>query len=187
MSSRPVAAAFAALLVLLAGCSERTEGSPSPGDDPTSQEQTTGQSTDEPTSESSEAGTDGGLADVEPCELLDDSDLAALQLTPEGEKTSGTRGCDYRREGPTLDESFAVGISLYDDQGLDDLNAENIQPLPNIGSHEAASFTELSGDCGITIVVSENSRVDVGATGGDVQLGCQLTTQLATVVERKLP
>jgi hypothetical protein len=185
VSCRPVAAVFAALLMVLAGCSQQTEGNPTAADTPTSQESTTEQTTEE-TTESSEPG-DAGLADIEPCGLLDDSDLAALQLTLEGEKTSGTRGCNYSRQGATINESFAVGISLYDDQGLADLNAENIQPLPNIGSHEAASFTELSGDCGIAIVVTDTSRVDVGATGGDVQQGCQLTTQLATVVEPKLP
>ena len=186
MSSRPVAATFAALLLALAGCSQQTEGNPTAVDTPTSQEQTT--TSEEPTTESSEPSGGDGLASVEPCDLLDDSDLAALQLTPEGEdNTGGARSCNYRREGPTINESFAVGISLYDDEGLDDLNAENIQQLPNIGSHEAASFTELSGDCGVTIVVSDNSRVDIGSTGGDVQQGCQLTTQLATVVETKLP
>lgn len=185
MPSRPVAAAFAALLLALAGCSQSTEGNPTAVDTPTSQEQTT--TSEEPTTKSSEPAGGDGLAAVEPCDLLDEGDLAALQLTLEGEKTSGTRGCNYRREGATINESFAVGISLYDDEGLEDLNAENIQPLPKIGNHEAASFTELSGDCGISIVVSDTSRVDVGATGGDVQQGCQLTTQLATVVERKLP
>lgn len=185
MSCRPVVAAFAALLVLLAGCSERTEGTPSPGAAPTGQDQTT--STEETTTESGEPGTSGGLADLEPCDILDSSDVAALQLTGGEEKTVGAaRACEYRREGPTINESFAVGVALWDDKGLDDLNAEDVQPLPNIGSHEAASFKEAE-DCGIAIVISGTSRVDVSSTGGDPQQGCQLTTQVATVVETKLP
>lgn len=188
MSSRPGAVAVAALLILLAGCSERTEGSPTAGGTPTSQSQTTERSTEETTTGSSEPGTEDGLAAIKPCDLLADDEVASLQLTPEGEETVGSaRVCNYRREGPTINESFAVGVALYDDQGLDDLNAENIQPLPNIGSHEAASYTELSGACGIAVVVSDTSRVNVSSTGGDVQQGCQLTTQLATAVEPKLP
>jgi hypothetical protein len=188
VSSRPVAAAFAALLLLLAGCSERTGGSPSAAETPTSQEQTTEQSTEETTTESGEPGTDGGLADLEPCDILDSNDISTLQLTGGEERKIGSaRVCEYRREGPTINESYAVAVGLWDDQGLGDLNAENITPLPNIGSHEAASYTELSGDCGIAIVVSDTSRVDVSSTGGDVQLGCQLTNQVAAAVEAKLP
>jgi hypothetical protein len=180
--SRPVAV-LAALLVLLAGCSEKTRGNPSAGDGPT------GQTTDESTPDTSESATRGGIADLQPCAVLDDADLTALGLTSGEEKDVGSaRVCRYRHDGASLAETFTVSIELFDSLGLADLNASDIQQLPKIGSHDAASFVDPSGGCGVSIGVTDKSRVDNAATGGsNQQLACQLATQLATVVERKLP
>jgi hypothetical protein len=182
VSSRHVVA-VAALLVLLAGCSEKTQGSPSPGDEPA--DPTTGQTTEETTT--TEPGADG-LATVQPCDLLDATGVASLQLTG-GEELSlgGARVCEYRREGATLNESFTVAVALWDNQGLDALNASGVQQLPDIGSHKAVSFVDAAGSCGVGIGVGDTSRVDSSAVGGDQELGCQLAGQLATIVERKLP
>jgi hypothetical protein len=80
-----------------------------------------------------------------------------------------------------------VSVELVDSLGLADLNASNIQQLPKIGSHEAASFVDPGGGCGVSLAVTDSSRVDNTASGGDDQQACQLATQLATAVERKLP
>lgn len=183
MSSRPVVAA--ALLVLLAGCTQQTTGDPSAsGGTPTVG---SGQSTDKPTTTTTEDG--GGVADLKPCGILQSGDLQALQLTGGEEKeVSGVPVCRYRHDGASLNESFTVSVELFDGIGLDEINADGVERLPNIGSHEAASFVDPGGGCGVSIGVTSSSRIDNTATGGDnQQLACQLATQLATAVERRLP
>ena len=184
MRSRPVVATVAALLVLLAGCTERTSGDPSASGSPTSASE---QTTDEPTSTSEDSG--GGVADLKPCDVLQSEDLQALGLTG-GEETesNGARACRYRHEGATLNDTLTVSVELFDSVGLADLNTDNIQELPKIGSHEAKSWTDSLGACGVSLGVTDSSRIDNTAIGGEnQQLACQLATQLATAVERRLP
>lgn len=185
VSSRPVVAVAATLLALVAGCTQQTTGAPSSGAGGT-----TDSSLAPPTTESSEpTGTTGeGLADLKPCEVLDDADLAALELTGGEEKDfGGARVCRYRHDGATLNESFTISVELFDSLGLADLNATDIQELPNIGDHEAASSVDPTGGCRVSLGVTETSRIDNTAVGGDQEKACQLATQLATLVERKLP
>jgi hypothetical protein len=183
VSSRPLVATVATFLVLLAGCSTTTGGSPSAGNDPTNP--TTAESTEEtPSSEPSESG---GLAEVQPCELLDSGEAAQLQLTGGNEvKVGSARTCEYRHEGATLNESFSVAIGLQDDKGLDELNAPTIEPL-NLGSHEAVSFVDSTGTCGVAIAVGDTSRVETSALGGDKEQACAAASQVATIIEPKLP
>jgi hypothetical protein len=187
VSSRSILAAAATFVVLLAGCSQQTGGSPSAGDDPTGQPGTTEQSSEEPTTESSEPS--GDFADIAPCELVGDSDLAGMGLSSGQEKTvgQGTRTCEWRREGPTLNETFTVGVALFERVGLDDIVGTDTQRLPNIGSHEAARYTGTTGGCGVSLGVTSTSRVDSTATGGELEQACQLATELATLIEPKLP
>lgn len=182
MPSRPVAA-FAALLFLLAGCAERTQGAPTAVDTPTSQEETT-----EPTeTETSEPPSDG-LAGIEPCDLLDDGELATLQLTGGDPSTIGSaRACRWNRQGATIEESYTVSVELFDEQSLTDLNAPTVQAIANIGDHEAATFIGTTGTCGVSLGVGSSSRVDNTALGSDQQQACELATELAKIVEPKLP
>jgi hypothetical protein len=182
--SRPLVATVATFLVLLAGCAEKTEGSPSAGDqqNPTG---TTEQSTEE--TPSSEPSTAPGLADLKPCELLDANELAALQLTGgEEEEVLGSRRCQWRREGATINDSYTVSVGLLNDEGVGDLNAPQKQPT-TVGSHEAVSFVDSAGNCGIGIAIGDDSRVETSATGNDQNQACQLAAQLATAIEPKLP
>jgi uncharacterized protein DUF3558 len=186
-SSRSVAVVVT-LLALLAGCAESTQGSPSPGGEPDSTGTSSTPSTSSAGTSTSEPDGGDGLAAIEPCGILDQSDLGAMQLTGGNEvKLGSARTCDYRREGATLNESFTVSLALWDNQGLDKLNAPTKQQLPDIGSHKAFSFVDAGGVCGTAIGVGDSSRVDSSATGGDEQQACQLAAQLATIVERKLP
>jgi hypothetical protein len=133
-------------------------------------------------------GTQGGLANVRPCELLEQAETAALRLSGGEEKRLGAaRVCSWHREGATLWHSFSVILAVFENQGLSDLNAENIRQLTNIGTHKASSFVDSSGACGIAIVVSEVARVDASALGGDEQEACRLASQLASRVEPRLP
>jgi hypothetical protein len=183
-SSRPWVVVGLVFLALVAGCSEKTSGAPSPGgsttDEPASSESSTESSGEEPSS-------GGGTADLKPCAVLDQADLAALQLTGGEEKElAGARVCRYRHEGATLNETFTVSVELFDDRSLAELNAPDITPLPPVGGHEAVKFTNATRTCGVSLAVGE-SRVDNTAVGGDQQLGCQFATQLATAVAPKLP
>lgn len=184
MRSSPVVAAAAALLVLLAGCTERTSGDPTASGASTSaSEQGT---SDEPTSTSTEE-SGGGVADLKPCEILDSADLQALQLSGGEERESnGARACRYRHEGATLNDTLTVSVELFGELGLDDLNTNDIQQLPKIGDHDAKSWTD-GGVCGVSLGVTDSSRIDNTAVGGEnQQLACQFAMRLATAVERKL-
>lgn len=184
MPSRPLVATVLTLLVVLAGCAEKTQGSPSgTGEQPDSTV-----TSDAPTSETSSAEpVGGGTADLQPCDVLDQADLSTLQLTGGEEKKVGSaRVCRYQRDGATLNETFTVSVELFDNQSLGDLNAPDVSPLSPIAGHEAKKFTDDTGTCGVSLAVGE-SRVDNTAVGGDQQLGCQLAEQLATTVASKLP
>lgn len=186
--SRPLLAAAAALLLLLSGCAEQTEGNPTATGDTTIDRSIT---TDpaEPTSEPSTTEEEpSGLADVDPCGLLDQAGLTSLGLTGGEAKTLGqARVCRYRHDGPTLNESFTVSVEVFDTLGLDDIVGANIQQLPKIGAHDAVSYIGPAGGCGVSLGVGDSSRVDNTAVGGGQDQGCQIVAQLAALVEPKLP
>lgn len=190
--SRPLLAAAAALLVLLSGCSEQTGGTPTAGGDGTV-DRTITTDPEAPTETGEPSSTGGeepsGLADVDPCGLVDQAGLDSLGLTGgEKKEIGGARVCRWRYDGASLNESFTVSVEVFDSNGLADL-AENtdVQQLPKVGAHDAASFVDAAGVCGVSLGVGEDARVDSTAVGGDQQQGCQLATRLATLVEPKLP
>lgn len=184
---RPVLATAAALLLLVAGCAEQTAGNPSAGSEPsitTSEDTPPSSDTDEPTDEPSESG----LADVSPCDLADESARTGLGLTGGEEKElGGARVCRFRKDGATLDESYTVSVEIFDDKGVGDIVATDVQQLPKIGGHDAAKYTGTTGGCAVSLAVSEETRVDATAVGGELQQGCVLAQQLATIVEPNLP
>jgi hypothetical protein len=190
--SRPLLAAAAALLVLLSGCSEQTGGTPTAGGDGTV-DRTITTDPDAPTESSEPSSTGGdepsGLADVDPCGLVDQAGLDSLGLTGGEEKEiGGARVCRWRHDGASLNESFTVSVEVFDSNGLADLAENtNVQQLPKVGAHDAVSFVDAAGVCGVSLGVGEDARVDSTAVGGEQQQGCRLATQLATLVEPKLP
>lgn len=190
--SRPLLAAAAALVFLLSGCAEQTQGNPTPtaGDDPTVDRTITTDPT-APTgpSEPSTGGDEpSALADVDPCELVDQAGLSSLGLTGGEKKTLGeARVCRYRHDGPTLNESFSVSVSIFESLGLADIVGTGIKELPKIGSHDARTFIAPSGSCGVSLGVGDESRVDSTAAGGDQRQACQLVARLAALVEPELP
>lgn len=182
---RPALATAAALLLLLAGCAEQTAGNPSAGSEPTT---TTTTTSDDPPTSDSEEPSEAGLADVSPCDLADDAALAAMSLTGGEEKEVGeARVCRFRKDGATINESYTVSIEIFDTQGLADIVASDTKQLPKIGAHDAAQYTGTTGGCAVSLAVSEKSRVDATAVGGEPQQGCVLATQLAATVEPNLP
>lgn len=188
--SRPLLAVTVALVVLLSGCAEQTQGNPTPGEEPTA-DRTTSTEPAEPTG-SSEPSTGeeepSGLADIDPCGLVDPAGLSSIGLTGGEGKTLGeARVCRYRHEGATLNESFTVSVEIFETRGLAEIVGTDIKDLPKIGGHDAKSFIAPAGSCGVSLGVGDDSRVDNTAVGGDQQQGCQLAAKLAALVEPELP
>ena len=186
---RPLLVTAAALVVLLSGCSEQTQGNPTAGDGGTTPDRTT---TTEPTGSSEPSG--GGdepspIADLQPCDLVDQAALTSLGLTGGEEDSVGSaRSCRWRHEGATLDDSFTVSVELFDDEGAADLaETTDVKQVPDVGAHKAVSFVDAAGVCGVSLAVGDSARVDNTAVGGDQQQGCALAAQLAALVEPKLP
>jgi len=172
---------MAAAVLGLAGCAQETSGTARP--DPTSDPTTTSEQADPPTSSEEE----GGLTDVEPCDLLPASGATQLGLTEGTESSIGQgRGCRWRFEGASLDDSFTVDLVLYDERGIDDVVGTDIVPA-TIGGHDAVRFKDSTEGCIVSIAVGDTSRVDSLATGGNLQRGCELADQLAVAVEPQLP
>lgn len=187
LSSRPVAVAAAALLVLLAGCSQSTAGSPSAVGPalPTTESPSTVASAS--ASRSGETGGDD-IGSLRPCDLVDDAGLSILSLTGGTERTLGeARVCRWRHEGASIDDSFTLAVAIYENLGLADIVGTSIQTLPNIGSHQAASFIAPAGSCGVGLGLAAKARVDSTVQGIDQVQACQMAKQLATLVEPNLP
>jgi hypothetical protein len=187
VSYKPVVVATAALLILLAGCSQSTAGSPGAvgSTPPTTQSPSTVTSTS--TSRSGEASGDD-IGSLRPCDLVDDAGLSTLGLTGGTEKTLGqARVCEWRREGASIKDSFTLAVAIYENLGLADIVGTSIQTLPNIGSHQAVSFIAPAGSCGVGLGVAAKARVDSTVHGGDQVQACQLAKQLARLVESNLP
>ena len=172
--------ALAALVVGLAGCSEKSPGTGLP-------DETTGEATATSAPSSTGTGGDSPLADVAPCDLLTTKGAAALKAGAGVEERIGeARVCRWRIEGATLKESFTLDLALYDERGIGDVQGTKIT-RKTIGSHDAVTFIDPTGLCAVSIAAGDSARADALATGGDEQLGCRLAAQLADLVEPQLP
>jgi hypothetical protein len=179
---------MAVLLAGLVGCSEKTPGdaTPTPQGQNTSAPSipTDGAEPTDPTQSSTGAGGGDGTQPLQPCDLLTQQEQAGLQLGPGQEDTIGSaRVCMWQASG-----SHTVGVSIFDDLGLADVQSKSgAQPL-TIGSHDAVQYTGGVSTCSIALAVSETSRVDVsGVANGDMTRGCAVANQAARLVEPKLP
>ena len=128
---------LSALVIVLAGCSSETPGDAMPGD--------TGNGTNAPFptegSESGEppdtgtSGPDGGDPSVEslaPCDLLTDSEHSSLSLGPGEEETvAGARSCTWQASG-----SHTVGLDIWDNLGIDELQSKTDPQPTTVGSHD---------------------------------------------------
>lgn len=193
---RGAAVLAAGALVLLTGCG----GDDDPGGDvptqtsePSPEPTTAGPSPTSPGPErtaddTAGAGGDPGLAALDPCAMADAAGVASLGLTGgEAETLGEARICRYRFEGPTLNESFTVSIELFGTYGTADIVATDVQPLAPVGTHDAVTFTGVAGGCAVSLGVTETSRMDATAVGGDPALACDHAAALAALAEPALP
>lgn len=172
------------IVVSTAACSNSEAGTPVPRESGLSG---TGSETDPP------PGTGNvppSLAEVDPCELLSSSDRAQLDVEDgDSDEVAGARLCHWKKSG-----EFAISVALHDDLGFRDANMRGATPVPiDVGKHEAYKVENLGGGdghCNVFLVVSESSFALVGGTTSaahDTPRACSLTTQLAQIVDPKLP
>jgi hypothetical protein len=174
-------------MLLATACTERTPGevlqtgagTPTTGSDgPFSSTKTPSTAT---STNSSRAP--GPLADTKPCTFLSQADLSQIGLGEQEELTLGSgRACRYQGQG------FNVGIIIFDDLSLDDIqDRTQLTPL-KVGSHDAIRGLSSAGGCVFAIKTSNTSRVDVSsAARADEQKACEMAKKVAEVVEPKLP
>jgi hypothetical protein len=84
-----------------------------------------------------------------------------------------------------------IDVGILDKTGIADVPAgASVKKLPNIGRREATQITDTggAGSCTIIVGVTKSSRVDIGVIAGtDTQKACELTMQVAQLVEPELP
>lgn len=135
------------------------------------------------------SGREGSPLDgMEPCELLSDDERAELGVT-EGEEADfgDSPGCDWSSR-----EEWGILIGLSLDVGADEANVDGATPVPvSVGSHEGYRVEEqngFAGSCAVLVVTSESSFVDISSSGGaDTEEACVRATDVARIVEPKLP
>jgi len=181
------------MLVALAGplaaCKSETPGLPGP-QNTTTKSGGGGPFTDPNTSSGptsgSSSGTLGPLAKTSACALLTESDVAPLGASGPGvedDRLPRTRDCEYTKSG-----SFKLGITIYDDLGIKDVQDFGNPKTMTVGKHDAIQGEDPGGACAVAMKTTETSRVDAVATAnGDVKKACDLALSLAQVVEKKLP
>lgn len=138
----------------------------------------------------------GGVAleATDPCQLLNEADQAGLKLRAGRSRTrDGDRLCTF----PGADESFAVAVTVYVDEGLDEIVPSTILKGPmRVGRHDAVQHHDGKLVCVVSLAVGKSASVDVGtavakqvkdATPDDLTRSCQVSEQAARLVEARLP
>ncbi|MDG4788981.1 DUF3558 family protein [Micromonospora sp. WMMD1102] len=181
-SARPLLVSAMALW-LFAGCTIGDVPAPVP-EATTDAVPRTADRSGQPVTEAPDAGS-GPLADVDPCGLVSADAASTLDLSGgTAKKVGAARVCRWRHEGTTLRGSFSVGVEIFDEHGLADLDGP--RDSSTIGTHPAATVRDVTGGCRVGLGVGTSARVDVTAVGGEAELGCRLATRLAHLVEPRL-
>jgi hypothetical protein len=178
------------LVVLVAACSDKTNGQAVPGDSTAETTTTRGGTPTSRTTSGRPTTGDSPLADQKPCALLSSSGASEMGVSGQQgneRKVGSARRCTWRITGATIKDSFNIEVGLWDTVGLKDLPSGTPQdPVPTVGKHEAVWIKDVAG-CTVMMGVTEKSRVDTSANGGSVDKACELAMQLAKLVEPELP
>ena len=170
--------AAAAALIALASCSAKEAGTPGPAE----------HETGAPDTPADHGGSP--LDGMEPCELLSQTELDDLGIAGGEEADFGdSPGCEWAKTG---DFGILVGLNL--DIGADEADLQGATPKPiSVGSHDGFRVEAqggFEGSCAVLVVTSESSFVDISATangGGDTSKACAKATDVAELIEPKLP
>jgi len=127
------------------------------------------------------------LAGVDPCTLVPAAALTRLRLADGASKTLGkARACQWRHEGATLRDSYTVSVEIYSTVGIDDLIADDARST-TVNGRPAKTASESQGACVVSLRLTDSSRVDNTAIGGEKAGACRLASELAAAVEPGLP
>lgn len=183
-----IALAGLGLALVLTGCSE--QGQPKPGASPTIGPTETGSPTTTSTGNSA-----GGLADLDPCTLLTDSDRVQVGITVAGvsDPVASSPGCKW-----LVSVQFAARIDFHPKRGLSEINYGNATPTPTtIGKHSGSKLPSGTngggrdnGSCQVFIAVDDSSAVAVSISNSgakNTELACQRADQIAKIIDSKLP
>jgi hypothetical protein len=143
-----------------------------------------------PTAAPSAAGLDA----LAPCTLLNETEQVELKLRAGRDRMNGGhRVCAF----PAADQTFVVAVSIYPDEGLDEIIPDTILKGPTqVGAHSAVQHHEGNSVCVVSFAVGKSASVDVGtatakqaknATPDDLARSCQVTQRAAELVEPRLP
>ncbi|MFD1148227.1 DUF3558 domain-containing protein [Saccharothrix hoggarensis] len=190
-----------AVLALLGGCSQTTDGSATPGDSgSTSTGRTSG--SDEPTGSREPSGQPSeqqskrpktiDISALDPCTLLTDAQRAefGMDRPPRLEDEADKPGCSLSRE----DRKFSIGIYLSRTQGIE---VYTDPPRPGATTLEVGGFpavmveadTSLGLGCSMILDVADGKSVDVIAHSlgdTDVKGLCQVVQPIAGAVMANL-
>jgi hypothetical protein len=163
----------------LPACTSSTEGTASPSSPSSS-------SVTSPTATSSTPAVNGsGLADLDPCKLLQPQEVTQLGLPPEArpDTVAGRAACFWTKPDGNL------GIYVEPDRGLADLNTSRATRVEDktIGSHAARLLVKADG-CDVDLAVTEHSSVTISVLMFDnPSEGCSVAERAAALVEPRLP
>jgi hypothetical protein len=180
-----------ALLLGVVACTNDTAGQalPSAPITTTGDPGTPPESTSEETTAPSSSGG-GSLGSVDPCELVTSSAASRSGLGGAGtsKKFSGADACEWRVDKGSVADSYTVDVVVYDKVGLKDIvSSGQVQEL-TVGSRKAVQSLRIGGGaCGVSLEVTQKSRVDVIAVGGNGEALCAPALELAKLVEPELP
>ncbi len=159
---------FAALTLGAAACSGGVTGTATPTATPTS---------DAPTS-----APGNPLASIDPCQLLDQSQLTQLGLNAgKPDNTAKSRGCQWAKGG-----SYTIGVNLDGSQPIGAVGTDGATKVV-LQSHDAVQTTSSGLGCDVEIAISATSSVDVGIASGNSPDDCQVAQTYAQMIESKLP
>jgi hypothetical protein len=145
-------------------------------------------SADTPSSTARGSGLDG----IQPCDLLNSTELSQNGLTSKGPSTnSGARGCTWGNNAYDNGLGYTLGADIRDSQGIKDISTDGFTLRDDpTGHHQAKELRETSGDlCAVVLGVTATSRVDVSVNTGasDINQSCVLANMYAKLIEPKVP
>lgn len=171
-------------LVAVGACSDSQAGSAVPVQDNSSSRSAEQSSSPNPPPDA------GGTSALDPCSLLSYSEVSRFgefEPEPKADEGLGARSCTYLPVRTDASDSPTLGVDVRDAQSVDTVNDEGMGiRFGNVAGRKAAQVPARGG-CIVALETGPGSRVDVGVTGIDANEACDLASQLADVVEAKLP
>jgi hypothetical protein len=177
-------ALLAATVLLLAGCSDEKNGTPSAAPSSPAQSQTGAAS-------STPGSSDSAIASINPCSLIGAADLASYGTfgAPESDNVGGARVCRLIRERASAsDETLTVSVGIRDAQGIDSVNdAGGGKTSGKVNGRKAMLVPTPPEGCLMALELGASARADVVSVSADPEKACGVVEKVADIVEPKLP